>query len=208
MSPHPLVSTAQYYEMFAHNFHNTGQTIWQHQLDTFHEYLPEGKILEIGSMSGVEADILSRWYQYLGVDIAEACIEVARKALPGINFAQCDLFSLRTLGQKFDGFWSAATFLHVPKDRMLEALLETQSVLQGGAIGFISLKVGEGEGLEAPSDPSVPARYYSYWQKDEFTTVLRKAKFGVIEVAQRTTEDRLNPDVLVNWLCFYVHANA
>lgn len=201
-------STVEYYERFAKTFHNTGQTIWQHQLDEFHSYLPEGKVLEIGSATGVEANILSQWYEYIGVDAAAACIELAQRNYAGICFQQCDLFELLSLGHKFDGFWSAATLLHVPKSRMREALDVIRGVLNPGAIGFISVKEGDGEEWLLDNDKvGLPARFYSYWHRDELLPILRQAGFVVIEVSQKYTENRLDPSLQVNWLCYYLQAN-
>lgn len=164
---------------------------WQAQLNTFHKLLPKGKIIEIGCGGGRDArDLIKLGYEYVGTDISEGLLEEARKNVPGYTFLKQSMYDLFS-AKKFDGFWASAVFLHAPKDKIGEALGSTKSVLKRGAIGYISVKKGEGEGVFG-------GRFFSFWDKSEFDDVLKKNGFEILDFIH---DPRSPTD---DWLCFFV----
>lgn len=157
------------------------------------------KLLEIGSGTGRDSLLLSPLYNYTGTDVAEGFIEVSRRKTKGILpaevFAPVNVYDLAEhfLLGSFDLFWSCATLLHCSKHRMKEALGAIHSVVKPGAVGFISLKEGDGEELDRFN--GVP-RYFFYWQREEFEKELEKAGFKVIEFFVKPGR--------LNFLCFFV----
>jgi len=77
-----------------------------------------------------------------------------------------------------DGFWAAAVLIHVPKERIDEAMDAIKRNLKAQAVGFIAMKEGEGEKLETKDYLDNTQYLFSYWQRDEFRDVL--AKHGMI----------------------------
>ncbi len=176
---------------------------YRREFSKFKELLPEGNILEIGSGSGRDAKVLvNLGYKYTGTDISESLLKIARKYLPGQIFLKQSVYAL-SFKNKFDGFWCTATLLHIPKNRVDEALVAIRSVVKDGAIGFITLKGGEGSEVEKYEIEKgvVLERFYQYWDKDEFIKTLAKSGFRVIDYEYRPESKRQK------WLCFFVKAD-
>lgn len=160
------------------------------------EFLPEGKILEIGSGPGIDAEkLVKAGFDYIGTDASEGFIELAKKLNPNINFIKMAVEELDFPKNNFDGFWTSATLLHIPKNRINIILNKIREVCKTGAIGFISLKMGETEGEEKET-----GRWYSFYKKDEFEKILRKNRFEEIDFKIEKDWREGRP----NWLLFWV----
>ena len=106
---------------------------WAKEKETFKEYLPSGKVLEIGSGGGRDAkDLIEMGYEYTGTDISKGLLEEARKNNPKATFLLQSVYELDFPEKTFDGFWACAVLLHMPKDRMSEALKSIHNVIKKG----------------------------------------------------------------------------
>jgi ubiquinone/menaquinone biosynthesis C-methylase UbiE len=192
--------TVDYYdrkaEAWASAHHGLGKaSYWQGEMERFHELLPNGKVLEIGSGAGKDAETLIKMgYEYTGTDASEGLIKVAQKRNPKATFKQVGVYELNFPEHEFDGFWSAATLLHIPKDRIDEALQKIKTQVESGGIGFITMKAGAGE----KEDPET-GRWFAYYSKKGFQEVLERNGYQVIEERNRQGEKDW-------WLCFWVRA--
>jgi SAM-dependent methyltransferase len=175
---------------------------WAEEMRRFHEILPKGTVLEIGAGAGLDAkELISLAYDYVGTDVSEGLLEVARANLPNQLFYQQSVYDLSFPNQqKFDGFWASKVLLHLPKARIDMALKSINSVVKLGAIGFISLIDGKGEGMELEDwdDGGKHHRYFAYYSKGEFTDILRQTGFQVADYKYRKDSDRFK------WHCFFV----
>ncbi len=196
------LTTAQTYDQSAQTWsgvHNS-KGFWATEMENFHRLLPSGKILEIGSGGGRDAkELVELGYEYVGTDISTGLLEVARQNLPNETFLNQSVYDLDFQGEKFDGFWASAVLLHIPKDRMNEALARIKSVLVTRAIGFISLKDGIGEKVEHDEiNGKQLERFFSYWQKDEFAKMLQENGYTVIDYSYHPMSEK------TRWHCFFV----
>jgi 2-polyprenyl-3-methyl-5-hydroxy-6-metoxy-1,4-benzoquinol methylase len=174
-------------------------SFWKVEMAEFNKYLPAGRILDVGAGSGRDTQpLLAYGYDYLGVDYSQGMLEQARRHNPGIEYRQMSIYDL-SFDERFDGFWCAAVFVHIPKERTLEALKAVRACIKPGGIGFISTKEGAGEGLEARRGVEGYDRLITYWQEDDFVEVLRQAGFEVVWQAQKQFEGS-------TWLTFVVKA--
>lgn len=192
--------TVAYYDKSAENWTsahggNEGASYWAVEMDRFHQLLPSGKLIEIGSGAGKDAAaLMALGYDYTGTDASAGLIKVAKKRNPQAKFVNVPVHDLNFSDEKFDGFWTAATLLHIPKVEIDDALTQIKGTLKNGAVGFISMKKGEGE----KTDEST-GRWFSYYSEEEFKGVLEKNGYQVIETAERKGEKD-------TWLVFYVKA--
>lgn len=180
---------------------HSSERFWGEEMDTFQKLLPEGKILEIGSGGGRDAkELIAKGYEYTGTDISEGLLEEAKKANPETTFLHQSVYDLDFPKNNFDGFWSSAVLLHIPKDRIDEALGKIHSVVRNDGIGFISVKQGVGQKIEEdePEMNEKRTRLFSYWQQDEFSETLRKNNFKIIETKIRPMSER------TTWLIYFV----
>lgn len=172
---------------------NEAESYWKDEMNRFHELLPGGRVLEIGSGAGKDASaLIAMGYDYTGTDASEGLIKVAQKRNPQAIFEHVAVHDLDFPGHEFDGFWTAATLLHIPKDRIDEALQRIKSQVKPDGVGFITMKAGAGERTDSET-----GRWFAYYSKDEFQKVLERNGYKVIEEKGRKGEKDW-------WLCFWV----
>ena len=175
---------------------------WKEELETFNKLLPTGKVLETGCGGGRDAKVLiSKGYDYVGTDVASEFIKVAKKVVRGGKFVCKSVYDLGFANNEFDGFWASAVFLHMPKNRIDEALQEVARVTKPNGIGFISIKQGKGEPiLEADfagSDRKLK-RFWAFYHKPEFDEVLKRNKLEIINFKKWPKSKR------TTWLIYFV----
>ncbi|MBI2025813.1 MAG: class I SAM-dependent methyltransferase, partial [Candidatus Levybacteria bacterium] len=196
-------ATVRYYNSHAFEW-SVGRTpstptFWQIDLDRFHQLLPSGKVLEIGSGSGREAArLIGFGYDFTGTDIAAGLLRYARKNNPGATFLRKSVYDLDFGSGSFDGFWTAATLLHVPRNRMAQALRNIQAVIKPNGVGFISLKEGKGEAIDEPT-----GRFFSYYGLGEFGIMLEDMGFRIIE-GRRRVQAKIVEAKSIPWITFFV----
>ena len=199
--PHEQLTVSTYDEIahiWSTKYHL--QDFWAKEMQRFNELLPSGKILDAGCGGARDAlGLIQYKYEYVGVDMSEALLKMARQELPQYKFYKQNIYKLE-FKYRFDGFWCSAGLLHLSKNRVSEALKSIKKVMKPGAIGFISVIDGSGEGLELEEwdDGSRHYRYFCYYSKSEFADVLSKNGLKVIDYKYRKDSDRFR------WHCFYV----
>lgn len=202
--PTPEEQTLQAYESDADSWTKKHGTVgfYNEELAKFKNLLPSGKILEIGSGGGRDAkQLIASGYDYVGTDISPALIRVAQQENPDATFLAQGVYDLDfPEGTQFDGFWASAVLLQIPKAKIDQALQRIRKFVRNDGIGFISLKPGEGEGFEAREGyNSEFKRYFSRYSNEEFTEVLARNNFKVLDAHMLVAKD--NDKQL---LCFFV----
>lgn len=179
-------------------------TFWQEQFETFQKYIPNGKILEIGSGGGRDAALLIKsGYDYIGTDISVGLLKAARTNYPDTSFLHQSIYDLEfPTGTQFDGFWASAVLLHIPKSKINTALTSLKKYLKPKAVGFISLKLGTGENLEQVEDKEISDnrrhhRLFVYYTKNEFEKVLSENNFKILDFS-------IKKGSTIDWICFIV----
>ena len=172
---------------------NEGESYWKEEMERFHQLLPEGKVLEIGSGAGKDAAaLIAMGYDYTGTDASKGLIKVAQKRNPGAKFEHVGVHELSFPKHEFDGFWTADTLLHIPKDRIDEALQKINTQVKPEGIGFISVKQGEGERID-----EVTGRWFAYYNLGEFSGALKRNGYRIEESSTRQGEKD-------KWLLYWV----
>jgi SAM-dependent methyltransferase len=172
----PEIITKESYDSVAEQWADTHKTVkfWQENFDEFFRFLPQGRLLEVGCGSGRDArELIAHGYDYVGTDISGPQLEQARNNNPGAVFEQVNLYDL-DFTESFDGFWAAAVLIHVPKNRIDEALTAITKNIKAKAIGFIAMKEGEGEELQTKDYLKDTPYFFAFWQRDEFRDVLSR----------------------------------
>ena len=179
---------------------HSSRNFWREEMRLFQTLLPHGKILELGSGWGRDAkELIDLGYSYVGTDISINLLEMARKENPGSQFLNQSVYDLNfpptTL---FDGFWASAVLLHIPKNRINEALKNIHRFVKEGGIGFISLKQGEGEVLvNQQKNGWLDRRFFANYTIEEFEQILQKNNFETMKTTTHPMGERV-------WLCFFV----
>ena len=161
------------------------------------------KIIEMGCGIGRDAiKLIEFGFEYIGIDASEEMLKIAHEKVPGGKFILGDFYKLDFPDGIFDGFWAAASFLHVPKSDINNVLSEAKRILKKGGIGFISIKdkINIDEGFIKEDKAGGIERYFSFYSKDEFEKILSDNGF---EIVQSMFRQENNKDK-TNWLCFFV----
>lgn len=169
------------------------KSFWEEEIQKFKELLPSGKVLEIGSGTGKDASALIKMgYQYIGTDASKELLEIAQERNPGARFVHRSVENLDFPENNFDGFWIAATLLHIPKEKIDGVLRVIHKQIKSGGVGFISVKQGKGE-----KEDEETGRWFAYYSEDEFRKLFESNNYKVIE-------SRIKPTEKNTWLIFFV----
>ena len=143
---------------------------------------------------------VARWliengFDYTGIDISSAMLEQVRKNNPGIEIKleQISVYDL-DFDEPFDGFWCSAVLLHIPKNRIDEALSAIHRNMKHGAAGIISIKEGEHEVME------IDGRFHAYWSDKDFSERLNSNGYKVLERSGSFAGG-------ISWLTYLVQTN-
>ncbi len=156
----------------------------QKWIDYFSDQLPKGSVLlDVGCGAGRDASyFINRGFSVTGIDFSEKLIDIAKRKVPKGKFLVMDFEELEFPENSFDGVWASASLLHVPRERLLAALIKINLVLKKGGLFFSLYRVGEGEKLtKEKRGNAVLERFYSYYKPDEIGDLLEKAGFKEIK---------------------------
>ncbi len=195
--------TLNTYNNIAHDWvtRNYSLDFWKEEYKIFQNYLPSGKIIDLGCGGGRDSVwFLKNKYSYTGIDISEGMIHEARKRHPDAEFLQQSLYELDFPKNSFDGFWSVCSLLHIPKEKINLVLGSIKAILKQGAIGFISIKQGT-KFVKKAWHESGKERFFAYYEQDEFSKILETEGFSILQTGVRPPE---NSDQDGTYLIFYV----
>jgi hypothetical protein len=144
---------------------------WLPELERFHRLVPSGHIVEIGPGHGREAAwFIDKGYTYTGVEPSIEMLLYAQDNNRAGNFVHTTVAGFHAESKTFDGFWAAASLLHIPK-RDIEGVVRKLCRVSRGP-GFIALKDGP-EGVDG--ETWYGERFVAHYRRGEFEKVLHEA---------------------------------
>ncbi len=116
---------------------------------------PNPKVVELGCGNGRDArEILKLTSDYVGIDISEEMIKLARLEAPDAKFEVAD-FETYVFPPNIDIIFASASLLHTDKENLRKILKRAAETLNRGGVFFISL---------------IHDNYHELVKKDEFGT--------------------------------------
>jgi ubiquinone/menaquinone biosynthesis C-methylase UbiE len=176
---------------------------WIEELDFYKSIISGKKVIDLGCGAGRDAAIfVENGFDYTGIDASEGMLKVARERVSKGKFQQMDFDKTTFRDGEFDGFWAAASFLHIPKKDVIGVLQEAKRITKNGGVGFISIREKNGidEGMIDENKHGGISRYFSFYTQDEFKNLIEKNGFSVIKMSTHTEDDERK----TNWLCYFV----
>lgn len=198
-------TTVRTYDKIAQHFSDTHYetTFWAKEFIVFKQLLTSGKIIDIGCGAGRDAVLfVESGFDYTGIDASSGMLSQARKRVKRGKFLLMDLYKLNFPKEVFDGFWAAASLLHVPKANIASVLQGIAQIIKPGGIGFISVKqkTGMDEGMIQEKKYGGIKRYFAFYDRSEFQSILETNGFKVI----RKHILKENDVYKTQWLCYFV----
>jgi SAM-dependent methyltransferase len=142
---------------------------------------PEPNVVEIGCGNGREAEeILKRTNRYLGMDISESMIQLAKQKAPRGMFVIADIESY-DLPSDIDIIFAFASLLHVPKESLRRVLEDGMKALRPGGVFRISLKYAD-QYEESTREDEFGVRTYYLYSEDDIKSL--NPGFEVIKMAR------------------------
>ncbi len=140
----------------------------------------KSKILEIGCGSGREATFLSsQGLEVVATDGSKAMLEEAEKAHPELKgrlrFAR--LPERLPFGHAaFDGVYSVATLMHLPKEGITKSIGEIHRVLRPGGLFFFSVSL-ERDDIDRQTNLDRHGRLFTLLPKEEWNSLCTQVGF-------------------------------
>ena len=190
------------YNHIAEEWHQDHQTDdwWVRGTDKFISFLKSGSlVLDAGCGGGTKSKyLISKGLRVVGVDFSESMIAIARREVPGGTFHVLDLNDVETLEESFDGVFTQAVLLHVPKHRVGEVIKKMVTKLKQGGYLYIAVKEKKSDGpdeeVKTEDDYGYPyERFFSYFTADEI-------KSYVEDVGLRVVFSEITPSGNVKWI--------
>lgn len=190
--------TVNYYNNSAEAWASSRDTpnYWSNQMSIFHKHLSSGKVLEIGLGTGRDAEeLIKLGYSYTGIEPSLGMLALALKRKLKGFFMPIGVESLN-FENLFEGFWAAASLLHIEKSQIESDLQRIYRSLKPGGVGTIIIKKyieGSGPDERVEKDEG-GERFFAYYRKDdsvdEFAEILVRNNFELIE---EVVVDERNP---------------
>jgi ubiquinone/menaquinone biosynthesis C-methylase UbiE len=138
--------------------------------DEFLAALPGDRVLDVGCGPGADAETFAdRGLSVTGLDLSGSFLAAARSHVPGGSFVRGDMRRLPLDGEAFDGVWSCASLLHVPRPAVPATLREFRRVLAADGVCYLSLKRGDGGAYDDDG------RYFERYRQAEVESLLEAA---------------------------------
>ena len=121
------------YNLISDIFSKKRERIWPEMKFLFDDYLVPGeKVLDLGCGNGRFYEVMKeKKIDYIGVDISEKLIKIAKEKYPKVKFLVADALNLPFPNNFFDKVYTIALFHHIPsKEYRLKVLEEIRRVLK------------------------------------------------------------------------------
>jgi trans-aconitate methyltransferase len=162
-------------------------TWWIEGANDFLALLPkDARILDIGCASGPKTNYMKqKGFQVEGIDFSENMIKNAKERFPDIDFNVLDVYNLEKLNKTYDGIFSQAVLLHIPKERIVEVLEKMKSKLNKDGLLYVAVKGIKDNGIEEEIKKENDygfeyERFFSYFNQEELKNYFSKIGLEVI----------------------------
>ncbi len=163
-----------------------------------------GPICDMGCGPGQIARYLHRkGVDTLGVDLSPRMVAEAQQLNPEIPFHQGDMLALPDDDNSWGGIAAFYCIIHIPRERIVDALREMKRVLKPGGVLLITFHIGEEiKHLDEWWDKPVNLDF-AFFQPNEMENWLKEAGFELEETLVREP----NPEVEVATKRAYLFAH-
>ena len=139
-------------------------------------------ILDVGCANGRDLKYFSdNGFRVTGIDLVPEFLKAAKEAVPEAIVYNLDMRQVDDLVDYYDGIWSMASFLHIPRDEANKTMKAHNIVLKPKGVMFMSV-MGGGRG-DDPLPPSDKyggfSKYFYSYGENEFRDILTSSGFSI-----------------------------
>lgn len=154
------------------------------------------KILELGCGPGNVTRLLKLRFpesQITAIDLAPKMIEIARKALPDVDFRVMDVRDISAIPEKFDAVMCSFCLPFLSKEDAAQLIADCAERLSPSGVLYISTMEGTEEraGFEPTSFSGNSEIYFNYHLQYDLEDAFAKGGF---EIRQAKFQDYIEPD--------------
>lgn len=90
-------------------------------------------LLDLGCGGGQDAHFLhAQGFRVIGIDLTTAFLRAVQKTAPSVPLVRADMRELPFQGEMFEGVWTAACLMHLPKPEAVRVLRKLHEVVRPG----------------------------------------------------------------------------
>lgn len=129
----------------------------------------------------------------LAVDLAPKMIELARKALPEVDFRVMDVRDISVIPEKFDAVMCSFCLPFLSKHDAAKLIADSSALLNPGGVIYLSTMEGDEHraGYEKTSFSGDSEVYFNYHRQTDLHDAFEKAGFSVLRLDR---QDYFEPD--------------
>lgn len=200
-----LQKTIYFYDKNAQDYAQKVKDICpKEDLDRFSLFMEKSqkKILDVGCGTGIALDYLAKkGFETTGIDLSEELLKIASKNSPNSFLYQMDMRKLMFDDKNFGGIVAIASILHLEKKDVPDTLNGFYRVMKNDGVLYLSLKKGEGEGMEKDKRYNDEEKYHAYYKEAEVQKLLDNANFKLIYQSVHEYEDKYRSEH--PWMNFF-----
>jgi len=176
--------TIDTYEQTADLYNSLYPDVNRKNIDFFIKQLKGKNILDIGCGSGRDAEyFVNKGLDVAGIDLSDRFIEISRARVPNAKFIKMDMRNIDFPLESFDGIWSLASILHIPKIAAKNTIKQLRKVLKTNGIIYISVKLGEGEKFIKRDRYKGLEKFFAFYTESEISDLLEQCGFEIIKLS-------------------------
>ena len=159
-------------------------SLFERHGDAFRDALPEPedcppRILDVGCGPGADtAPMANAGLDVVGLDLTPQFLHEAREQAPEARLLRGDMRALPVDATAFEGLWSSAAFLHLPRSDAVPTLEGFHRVLAPGGALLLSVMASETRDADAVEVPD--GRRFTFWHEGPIRDRLREAGFDKV----------------------------
>lgn len=128
------------YNSISIDFSSCRKKPWE-EMQIFTDLLKKGdRVLDVGCGNGRFYESINSVAEYVGIDLSEKLIQIAKKKHPDGNFLIADILSAPFSSASFDKVYAIAVFHHIPSERLRQRFLEEiRRILKPGGMLILTV---------------------------------------------------------------------
>lgn len=183
-----IQQTKESYNKTAELWSKTGTNSFAYEgpsKEFFRKIKAGGKVIEIGCANGINVPLflgIGRHLRYEGYDFSRELLKIAKRRYPQLPFGYLDIADSKTLPKKkFDSFYAAAVFMHVPKEKWDDMFRNVEKLIKPKGYGFITMPE------QRPLKKSeLDQRYFELMTGSEFSACVQSRGWKVVKHGARS----------------------